>query len=58
MKSYRKDAEEHGAVVALNCEVIGGQVAGASYHRVIAFPAKLLMLCLMELSVFSKSSSK
>ena len=29
MESYRKDAEEHDAVVALNCEVTGGRVSGA-----------------------------
>ena len=29
MESYRKDAEQHGAEVALNCEVIGGKVSGA-----------------------------
>ena len=28
MESYRKDAEEHGAVVALNCEVVGGNISG------------------------------
>lgn len=30
MDSYRKDAEQHGAVVALNCEVVGGKVSGAA----------------------------
>lgn len=28
MNSYRKDAEGHGAKVALNCEVVGGDVSG------------------------------
>ncbi|KAL3156333.1 hypothetical protein ABBQ38_000651 [Trebouxia sp. C0009 RCD-2024] len=28
MESYRKDAEQHGAVVAFNCEVVGGQISG------------------------------
>ena len=32
MESYRKDAEQHGAVVALNCEVVGGKVSGAAKH--------------------------
>lgn len=35
MESYRKDAEQHGAVVALNCEVVGGKVAGAATHCII-----------------------
>ena len=30
MESYRKDAEQHGALVALNCEVVGGNLSGAS----------------------------
>ena len=29
MESYRKDAEERGTVVALNCQVTGGKVSGA-----------------------------
>lgn len=32
MESYRKDAEQHGAVVAFNCEVVSGQVSGAAEH--------------------------
>lgn len=32
MESYRKDAEQHGAVVAFNCEVVGGQISGAAEH--------------------------
>ena len=30
MESYRKDAEQHGAVVAFNCEVVGGDLSGES----------------------------
>lgn len=32
MESYRKDAEQHDAVVALNCEVVGGKVSGTAKH--------------------------
>ena len=30
MESYRKDAEQRGAVLALNCEVVGGNVSSMS----------------------------
>ncbi len=30
MESYRKDAEQHGALVAFNCEVVGGNISGLS----------------------------
>lgn len=30
MESYRKDAEQHGALLAFNCEVVGGNLSGLS----------------------------
>ena len=38
MESYRKDAEQHGAVVAFNCEVVGGDMSGSSldgYQQIV-----------------------
>lgn len=37
MESYRRDAEQHGAVVALNCEVVGGKVSGAAMLCIVNF---------------------
>ncbi len=33
MESYRKDAEQHGALLAFNCEVVGGSLSGLSHQQ-------------------------
>ena len=59
MESYRKDAEQHGAVVALNCEVIGGKVSGAATHCVNSYfncPSRQVHWQCMAAADFESSS--
>ena len=35
MESYRKDAEQHGALLAFNCEVVGGNISGLSGQQTL-----------------------
>lgn len=35
MESYRKDAEQHSALLAFNCEVVGGNISGLSGQQTL-----------------------
>lgn len=35
MESYRKDAEQHGALLAFSCEVVGGNISGLSGQQTL-----------------------